>query len=73
MEWLPIDTAPIEGINDHEDVRRVLICAPGWREPVIGYRYDDGGPWYHADECADVPYGECNPTHWMPLPQPPQP
>ena len=65
-EWQPISTAPKDGT-------RVLLSAHDWREPVIGSFRPDTGPWYHGDEETDLPYGECKPTHWMPLPAPPNP
>jgi hypothetical protein len=57
--WQPIETAP-------KDTRTVLIA---WRGFVTtGFFCPDDGEW------LDLPHMEqCPPTHWMPLPEPPEP
>lgn len=72
MQWKPIETAPNDGTE---------ILA--WADDVVivSYRYDEndrkkqrGKLWldnsYDDFSCglASVPY---DPTHWMPLPEPP--
>lgn len=66
MEWQPIDTAPMDGTL-------ILTCN-------IGFYYPQCGVWasYHPNatgkECwrtTDVCGNKLNPTHWMPLPDPP--
>lgn len=67
MKWLPIESAP-------KDDRRVMVfgpdgidigqfvewsLGPGWQRPLTA-EYDN--------EMADI----STPTHWMPLPKPPQ-
>jgi hypothetical protein len=72
-EWLPIDTAP----KDAE----VIVFAPGESPPIFTASADDlgmGTEWFRQsggiaaardDYFGDPPF---KPTHWMPLPQPPQ-
>ena len=65
-QWLPIDTCPKNGLP--------FLC--GWWSPNSDYWWTvkahwangvvDGG-WDGAREPIDV-----HPTHWMPLPDPPQ-
>jgi len=61
MEWQPIETAPKdENILGHEDGAVTVLY---WDELQAGWRYPYKGgsrtKWF--------------PTHWMPLPPPPQP
>lgn len=66
MKWRPIETAPKDG-------GALLVWVNGW--PVTaaqycedGYGWDEDQPgWY--DPFFDV---WINPTHWMPLPEPPK-
>ena len=59
-EWKPIETAPKDGM--------VMVCG----------KWDNGDVWYNFGNCLEVggPYGDwdidLDPTHWMPLPTPPQ-
>jgi hypothetical protein len=59
--WQPIETAPQEKL--------VILYAPGWDPEVTAGKYEFG-------EWREGGYGECmiarNPTHWMPLPEPPK-
>ena len=59
--WQPIETAPKDGTD-------VLLGAEGW--VIIGswFRFDDegNGRWMHEDGAT------CDPTHWQPLPSPPE-
>lgn len=85
MEWQPIDTAPKDGttidlwIMTQWGSFRLPDCKWGvsdWHrageEGWIFERRDDSEP--HRDAWNDVcyVYGEENPTHWMPLPEPPK-
>ncbi len=62
MEWQPIETAPIDGTS-------VLLCYKGGK--VSCGEYSDANDFFPAFWFT---YGEgqCNPTHWMPLPPPPK-
>lgn len=56
MTWQPIETAPMDGT-------RVLLATPSGR-------IADGS--FHARyDIWAWPYVMVNPTHWMPLPEPP--
>ena len=59
-EWQPIETAPFVSGK-----RYLLIESPGIEIPFVGFRYNFGGAWFHDG------YDQVQPTHWMPLPQPP--
>jgi hypothetical protein len=60
MEWQPIETAP-------KDENDYLVC---WAKSgnMMGLAFQYEGKWYGTcDDC------ECGtPTHWMPLPAPPE-
>ena len=64
MKWQPIETAPRDGTD-------IFIWSHIINKPIsVHWRSDDGGDWFISDclpYCID-PY----PTHWMPLPPPPQ-
>ena len=62
--WQPIETAPKEGS---------VIVFGRWEE---GHEFD-GQPWWNIAGCTETGiygdwYDEAIPTHWMPLPEPPQ-
>lgn len=64
MQWQPIETAPKDG-------QRVIIYCDhgveiGWYEHKIKY----GSVW--TTECCENFGGYENPSHWMPLPIPPE-
>lgn len=70
-EWMPIETAPKDGTE-------ILGFEPGWKVGIIaGICWDKdrwhGGPGWtwarlkNADESNN-----CDPTHWMALPEPPK-
>jgi len=72
-EWQPIETAPKDGSS-------ILFSAAGWKRAWAGYylslktaqfagdveRFGEG---WKRDNYCDV---QCNPTHWQPLPAPPE-
>jgi hypothetical protein len=69
-EWQPIKTAPRD--------REILVCdiESGWRFVASWHEYDGcghRGPDGHwmSNACVDG-YTEMDPTHWMPLPEPPK-
>lgn len=74
-EWQPIETAP------HGEHRRVLLFCPGpWRDPTetgvtVGSRLSDNSGWWLTAIFASGSLRDDDhraPTHWMPLPEPPQ-
>lgn len=70
-EWQPIETAPMDGFFlVHEDgaIRTMLRENGYWLPTAIAldeYGDPSGGPVRET--------GVHNPTHWMPLPDPPKP
>ena len=71
MNWQPIDTAPKDGTS-------VLLCVAPFK-PLVG-RFDRRLGWVDFDEDEDslrslwIEEGtDYEPTHWMPLPPPPDP
>jgi len=82
-EWQPIETAPKDGTtvllgyyNRSGKWRTVRGCwysdaqiAEDWEEP-----HDGEAGWYETAENADDTPNcwNCSPTHWMPLPTPPE-
>ena len=58
-EWQPIESAP-SGPD-------VLV----WASHVIIATKDSHGEWTRENEGADLGYSTVRPTHWMPLPEPP--
>jgi hypothetical protein len=68
MEWQPIETAPkdkmvILGLPDFESDEGWVVAGEYCEHGV-----DDGAGWYNQFE-RDC---QIHPTHWMPLPTPPQ-
>jgi hypothetical protein len=65
MEWQPIETAPRDGthILGYADGEMAAVyCLPTW--------YDDGWSLSVSGKPASDSYFW--PTHWMPLPKPPE-
>jgi hypothetical protein len=56
--------------NAPRDGTRVLLWAPGWKEPATGWNYSKRDPW------QDCPYSATRddyaPTHWKPATPPEQ-
>ena len=75
MDWQPIETAPRDGtefLATHTRLKfvRPYICSWGrCKLQPDGYVANSGKEWWRA-------YGQTKlaprPTHWMPLPEPPQ-
>jgi hypothetical protein len=76
MTWQPIDTAPKNG-------RWIIVTSTHWkiRDPaeeagalIVRWNADVDG-WCHefADGWGDEDGIVNQPTHWMPLPEPPKP
>lgn len=75
MEWQPIETAPRESV-------RILVVSSGrvycvrWKEEAEHGQTSEKGPGWQLFQCEDSFYSVAlekdEPTHWMPLPEPPQ-
>jgi hypothetical protein len=66
--WIPIaEQLPDRNVN-------VLIYIPAADEKTYIASLDEGGMWFSSDPTADAySLGEHGaPTHWMPLPEPPE-
>jgi hypothetical protein len=62
--WKPIETAPIDGTT---------VFATNWRLGQRGMVSFNGSEWEMVDGLTNQPMGVgFYPTHWMPLPEPPQ-
>jgi antirestriction protein len=71
--WQPIDTAPT---TPDEDGRLpfVLVACDSCGGPYVCEAYFDMDrkEWWPANTCDSDPHGmNIYPTHWMPLPEPP--
>lgn len=67
-EWLPIESAPRDGTF-------ILAILQGESEPGVPYIpcvVSYNGSWEMADLCESC-QGTYEPTHFMPLPEPPKP
>lgn len=65
MDWQPIETAPKDETN--------ILCFIPYEDPshnlIYVLRYSYLGKWVSGA----YPYeGTANPSHWMPLPEPPK-
>lgn len=66
-EWKPIKSAPKDGAV-------LKLNHPNWERPINGYWDEGDGEWV-AENLTYVlgPNLHCeDPTHWMPLPEPPK-
>jgi hypothetical protein len=64
MTWQPIDTAPKDGTA-------ILIHPAAGEMRVVHWRIDRG--YWSTDSWDDGGYdADMHPTHWMPLPPPPE-
>jgi hypothetical protein len=64
MNWQPIETAPRE-----DDLCILAWCPDAHGYIVVAWQSDDlvkGGGWFGLED-----YTLVHPTHWMPLPEPP--
>lgn len=80
--WQPIASAPMDGAwvliaggkphdeyDDHRPVPPFVVAR--WEAEGKTRYYDTGGRWVFCSYDSGY-YGEwCDPTHWMPLPNPP--
>ena len=75
MTWQPIETAPLDGTSILVSFGSMGVLLVQWTEPSM----DDFKIWC-VDDNRNGPYalrgysetGPRAPTHWMPLPQPPE-
>ena len=67
-QWIPVS----ERLPDRNE--NVLIYIPAAAEKTYIASLDEGGMWFSSDPTADAySLGEDGaPTHWMPLPEPPE-
>lgn len=68
QKWIPMDEAlPHRNVN-------VLVYIPASEEKTFIASLDEGGMWFSSDPTADAySLGEDGaPTHWTPLPEPPE-
>lgn len=65
MKWETIKTAPKDGT-------RILALSNGWVEVVAWRKMHDGFQNWGTDDESVYCQGQYNPTHWMPLPEPPK-
>ena len=61
MTWQPIETAPRDGSE-------ILLWDKEFEACAVGYFFEPFAQWVAFPGCTE----EVNPTHWMPLPQPPE-
>lgn len=71
MEWQPIETAPTGKLG----AIQMLLCHSKKKWVRMGRFYGEAGVWYYSgtnerSQWAQVEGDE--PTHWMPLPEPPK-
>lgn len=65
MNWQPIDTAPT-----HTPV--LVYFNDGLFEVAKWNADDEGDHGWWTNDGLDFNYGQDRPTHWQPLPEPPQ-
>jgi hypothetical protein len=76
-EWQPIETAPKDGdaVIVHCQAEEAVGIAQ-WKYLCMHGLYKWGWYWVHAEPDEDPDpydyYPECFPSHWMPLPAPPE-
>lgn len=71
MDWQPIETAPRDGTP-------VLIYGPRYKNVTTALCDSNALHWWVVDELEDIASDDDGdgleampPTHWMPLPEPP--
>lgn len=71
MDWQPIETLPTKVVHDEHNSEWVLVWVPDkWGGfPIVGLL--DSGTWLYRNDERECGEFENDPTHWMPLPEPP--
>ncbi len=72
MDWQPIETAPKDGTELIGLVGKRAITIQS-RKHYVKWPHEEGGPTF-KDVWTEVRGDElrpCNPTNWMPMPEPP--
>ena len=67
-DWQPIETAPKDGTE-------VLGWSPDPRDGIAIVKYETGltmGKWSVVHDAESWAWNNYDPTHWMPLPEPPK-
>lgn len=64
-EWRPIETAPKDG-------RTILLAMPVGDGLGVGYWMEEANEWVPAAPIIVLTVFMTQPTHWMPLPEPPE-
>lgn len=72
-EWQPIETAPRDGtpILIFDPLRHVRIAR--WGDTFLASRIDGRSQPIFGFVVVDTQFVKADPTHWMPLPDPPKP
>ncbi len=77
-DWQPIETAPKDGAHiTYKEGPRLLCCAinPDWGDsfyPVFTARFIWNKSGKTGNWRRDIDGRRYDPTHWMPLPEPPK-
>lgn len=64
-EWQIIETAPKDGTG-------IILWGPEWSTPDMGYWDVSGGYGWYSSMFGFPGIEELEPTHWMPIPEPPK-
>ena len=65
-DWKPIETAPRDGTQILVEDLSVACIVAWWSSMHSAF------VWIHPDLCQSEGTAYLNPTHWMPLPPPPE-
>jgi hypothetical protein len=75
-DWMPIDTAPRDGTRIMLYTPPSYVCLAVWRDKAAFARNETGSGWEVWNNDDDSWYSFSlepeEPTHWMPIPTPPQ-
>ena len=74
--WRPIESAPRDGNEILLGIAEPngAVCAGFWHDGSECYGHQGGAGWFSEDDrCNLLTASNWHPTHWQPLPLPPQP